>query len=118
MRRKRYAYRDGGEKIKVLFENNGLVFFEMANDKDGAVDNIPKNLFEKTFKPVSSKKKTRAELINAGKIWNVTQKDTNKKAFEGTKTACLNYLRKHGLMRDYRRGQTVRLCRIIWEEGM
>lgn len=56
---------------------------------------------------------TRAEKIKAGKIWQV---DTAPDAllFEGTKTACLKWLRTNGHWREYKRGK-ISLSRLIWE---
>jgi len=57
---------------------------------------------------------TRQQLLDCGKLWIVCDSD-DKKLFEGNKTACLRYLREHGLWRSYRRGQT-HMGQIIWEE--
>jgi hypothetical protein len=57
----------------------------------------------------------RQQLIDSGKVWQVyPEGQTENILFEGTKTACKEYLSKHNLNRSYKKGLT-RLAQVIWE---
>lgn len=57
---------------------------------------------------------TRQQQIDKGKIWQVHFDGKEEVLFEGTKTACMRYLREKGWISDYKRGR-VRLGKVIWE---
>jgi hypothetical protein len=60
--------------------------------------------------------KTRQDLINEGKIWQVYPDGNNENIiFEGTKSACFKYLRDNKQMRQYKCGE-IRVGRLIWED--
>ena len=57
---------------------------------------------------------TREHKINSGKLWQVYPDGLpDDVLFEGSKTACMGYIKQHFLM-QYRKG-LVRLGKIIWE---
>ena len=61
--------------------------------------------------------KSRAELINAGKIYQVySDENPDNIYFEGNKTACLKYIKETFGMKMWRKGR-VRIGKIIWENG-
>lgn len=62
---------------------------------------------------------TRAALIDAGKVWTVsntiTGTDTEVVLFETySRARCLAYLKVHNLTRQYKAGK-IRIGKIIWE---
>lgn len=60
----------------------------------------------------------RSESIAAGKLWQVYTHESvkpEKVFFEGTRAACLRWLRENHLYNDYRKGVGVRLGKLIWE---
>jgi hypothetical protein len=57
---------------------------------------------------------TRSEQIKAGNLWQVYPPDSEAVLFEGSRAACLRYIREHGLNRQWKRGG-VRLGCLIWE---
>lgn len=60
--------------------------------------------------------KTRAELIDAGEIWQVYPSFNSEEIyFEGNKTACKAYLKEKNLLKSYKKGG-VRMGKVIWEE--
>jgi hypothetical protein len=49
---------------------------------------------------------TRQEKIKQGKIWQVWRKnDSDNVLFEGSRTACIKYLKEQGLYRLWKRGK-------------
>lgn len=59
---------------------------------------------------------TRAEKIAKGKIWQINMDSTpDIIIFEGSHSACWEYLRINHLTSKYKRG-TVRLAKLIWEK--
>lgn len=57
----------------------------------------------------------RSERIEKGLIWQVYEDATPEViVFEGTKTACQNFIKLHGLQRQYKRG-VIRLAKLILE---
>jgi hypothetical protein len=68
-----------------------------------------------------SEHKTRREAeIACGNIWTVHTHESitpEKTFFEGTRAACLKWLRDNRLFKAYRKGQQVRLGQTIWEES-
>jgi hypothetical protein len=61
-------------------------------------------------------KKTRTELIDAGKVWQVyNASDPDNILFEGVKTHCQNFIRINNLTRSYKRGE-IRMGKLIYEQ--
>lgn len=56
---------------------------------------------------------TRAEKIKAGKLWQV-HAPPDTLLFEGSRTACLKWLRTNGKVKARKRWEVV-LGRLIWE---
>lgn len=62
--------------------------------------------------------KTRAEKIATGRVWHVYRDaEPDNTLFEGTKTACLVWLRAGTQWREYKRG-ALRVGRVIWEANL
>ena len=60
--------------------------------------------------------KTRQELIDAGKIWQVyPSHDNDIILFEGNKTAVKRYIKNNNLEKAYKTGM-VRMGKLIWEK--
>ncbi len=62
-------------------------------------------------------KQTRTEKIKAGEIWQVYP-DSNPDdiRFEGSATACLDFIRKNYGSRAYVKGE-IRRGKLLWEEN-
>jgi len=61
--------------------------------------------------------KSRADKIKAGKIYQVYPDiDPDSIMFEGSKTACMTYIRKTCGMWGYKRGK-IRVGQLLWENG-
>jgi hypothetical protein len=60
---------------------------------------------------------TRAEKIKLGKIWHVYPDDNpDNILFEGSKTACMTFIKEKFGIRQYNNG-TIRRGQLIWEDG-
>lgn len=60
---------------------------------------------------------TRAQKIEARKLWLVyPDKQDDKILFEGSRTACLKFIREKFGMRQYKHG-TIRLAQLIFENA-
>ena len=60
-------------------------------------------------------KLTRADKIKNGKLWQVyASAKPDNICFEGSKTACMKYIRKTFGMWVYKRGK-IRIGQLIWE---
>jgi len=62
---------------------------------------------------------TRKEKIKRGLIWTVHTHESIspfKVFFEGTRTACIRWLKENHQYRNYKRGIGVRLGEVIWED--
>ena len=69
---------------------------------------------------ISEHKTEREAKIACGEIWTVHTHESivpEKTFFEGTRAACLKWLKAKNLFRDYKRGVNVRLGQTIWEES-
>jgi hypothetical protein len=58
---------------------------------------------------------TRQQQIKAGKLWCVHPDGVDENEFEGSRTACLRYIRERFGMRAYKTGK-IRLGQIILED--
>lgn len=64
--------------------------------------------------------KTRAEKIATGRVWHVYRDaEPDNTLFEGSKTACLKWLRNdpRGYWYAFRRGE-IRIGKVIWEADL
>ena len=61
--------------------------------------------------------KTREELIDAGRIWQVSPDNDGDNVLHecGSRSACMKWLRENKMMRQYKTG-TIRIGRVIWEK--
>lgn len=58
---------------------------------------------------------TRTEQIAAGKVWQVYPgNDIDSILFEGTKAACVRYVKDRGFWKQYKRG-VIRIGQLIWD---
>lgn len=61
-------------------------------------------------------KRTREELIRAGRVWQVYPDNKPEDIkFEGSHSACVRWLKTNRLWRAWRTGGGIRLGRLIYE---
>lgn len=61
---------------------------------------------------------TRPQKLRAGKLWQITPTtEPETILYEGSKTACLAWLRAKGVLRHWKKGKSgLSLGRVIWEK--